>query len=84
MDTTATKITEPISLAPQIWASLKAKAEAEHSSLSNYIESLLLRLGMEEDELVPNATTIAAMKEAEKDNLEILDLDKLHEHLKTL
>lgn len=64
----------------------KEAAREENRSLSNYIETILIRFGIgkKKDEWVPNATTIAAMEEAESDDLEVLDLAKLHEHLKSL
>jgi len=36
------------------------------------------------DEKIPNATTLAAMEEAKRDDLETLDLDNFQEWIKSL
>jgi hypothetical protein len=63
---------------------LKDEAKKENRSLNNFLENILIQY-FNVDKKVPNATTLAAMREAEEDNnLETLDLDNFQEYVKSL
>jgi len=63
---------------------MKNEAKRENRSLNNFLENLLINY-FSADEKVPNATTIAAMRECEeRDDLEELDLDNFNEYVKSL
>ena len=62
---------------------IKSEAKKENRSLNNFMENLLVNY-FSVDEKIPNATTIAAMKEAKSDDLEELDLDNFQEWVKSL
>jgi len=63
---------------------MKNEAKKENRSLNNFLENLLINY-FNVDEKVPNATTIAAMRECEeRDDLEELDLDNFKEYVKSL
>ncbi len=66
------KIQTPLRLDQELLAILKEKAAASNRSLNNYIETLLYKqVGR-----VPNQTTIEAIQEARKGNVETIeDLD---------
>ena len=62
---------------------MKNEAKKENRSLNNFLENLLINY-FTVGEKVPNATTIAAMEEAKRDDLEELDLDNFQEWIKSL
>jgi len=62
---------------------IKKEAKRENRSLNNYLENLLINY-FSVDEKIPNATTIAAIEEAKRDDLETLDLDNFQEWVKSL
>ena len=62
---------------------MKDEAKKENRSLNNFLENLLINY-FNVDEKTPNATTIAAMEEAKRDDLETLDLDNFQEWVKSL
>ena len=62
---------------------MKDEAKKENRSLNNFLENLLINY-FNIDEKTPNATTIAAMEEAKRDDLETLDLDNFKEWVKSL
>ena len=62
---------------------MKNEAKKENRSLNNFLENLLINY-FNVDEEIPNATTIAAMEEAKRDDLEELDLDNFQEWIKSL
>ena len=62
---------------------MKDKAKEENRSLNNFLENLLINY-FNVDEKIPNATTIAAMEEAKRDDLETLDSDNFQEWVKSL
>ena len=64
-------------------AVMKNEARKENRSLNNFLENLLVRY-FSVDEKIPNATTIAAMEEAKRDDLETLDLDNFQDWVKSL
>lgn len=74
----ATKIQTAVRLNKDLLEALKEKAKADKRSLNNYIEKLLY----EDVGNIPNETTISAVDEARKGNLErIEDLDQWLEKL---
>ena len=63
---------------------MKNEAKKENRSLNNFLENILINY-FNVDGKVPNATTIAAMRECEEqDDLEELDLDNFKEYVKSL
>lgn len=60
---------------------LREEAQKHNRSLNNYVESILLAFVNHR----PNATTLAAMKEAERgENLETLDLSNFRAFVNSL
>jgi hypothetical protein len=60
---------------------LKLMAAHDNRSLNNYVETILMDVAYH----TPNATTIAAMKEAENDeNLTTVDMDNFDSFIKSL
>ena len=59
---------------------LKEKAKKANRSLSNYVECILMDSVYNE----PNETTIAAMNEAENEELEVLDLTDFEKYVASL
>ncbi len=60
---------------------LKQLAARDNRSLNNYVETILMDVAFNE----PNATTIAAMKEAQNDkDLTVVEMDSYEAFLKSL
>ena len=60
---------------------LRIQAKEENRSLNNYVESALMRIVYRK----PNATTLAAMKEAQEDiNMTDIDMTDMQTFMKSL
>ncbi len=59
---------------------LKVAAKKENRSLNNYVECILMDSLYKE----PNETTLAAINEAENEQLETLDLDNFEKYVASL
>ena len=63
---------------------IRAEARKENRSLNNYMENLLVQY-FSANRKIPNATTLAAMREVESDKeLDTLDLDNFEEYIASL
>ena len=81
MNTAITRKQTSFRLSESLINSLREEARRHNRSLNNYVESILMAFVAQK----PNATTLAAMKEAESDkNLETLDLSQFQDFVKSL
>jgi len=81
METTVTKRQTAFRFESDVLNRLKVAAKNENRSVNNFVENYLKELLYK----TPNAATLAAMQECEKnDNLEILDLDNFQAYVKSL
>ena len=81
METTITRTQTAFRLSTELLNRLKVEARKQNRSLNNFVESVL----MDAVYRTPNATTMAAVKEAREDkNLETINLDNLEEFIESL
>jgi len=81
METTVIKKQTAFRFESDVLNRLKVAAKNENRSVNNFVENYLKELLYK----IPNATTLAAMRECEEnDNLEILDLDNFQAYVKSL
>ena len=81
METTITRTQTAFRLSTELLKRLKTEARKQNRSLNNFVESVL----MDAVYRIPNAQTIAAVKEAREDeNLETINLDNLEEFIESL
>ena len=81
METTITRTQTAFRLSTELLKRLKVEARKQNRSLNNFVESAL----MDAVYRTPNATTMAAVKEAREDkNLETINLDNLEEFIESL
>lgn len=80
METKAIKRQAAFRLNEDLLERLREKAKKANRSLSNYVECILMDSVYNE----PNETTIAAMKEAENGELEVLDLVDFEKYVASL
>ena len=81
METTITRTQTAFRLSTELLKRLKTEARKQNRSLNNYVESVL----MDAVYRIPNAQTMAAVKEAREDeNLETINLDNLEEFIESL
>lgn len=74
--TTVTRVPASFRFQSTLLEELKDKAKASNRSLNNYVESLLINIlhPAQEVEDVPNAVTLAAMKEAREGKTTPVDM----------
>lgn len=81
METTITRTQTAFRLSTELLKRLKTEARKQNRSLNNFVESVL----MDAVYRIPNAQTMAAVKEArENENLETINLDNLEEFIESL
>ena len=81
METTITRTQTAFRLSTELLKRLKTEARKQNRSLNNFVESVL----MDAVYRIPNAQTMAAVKEAREDeNLETINLDNLEEFIESL
>ena len=81
METTITRTQTAFRLSTELLKRLKIEARKQNRSLNNFVESVL----MDAVYRIPNAQTMAAVKEAREDeNLETINLDNLEEFIESL
>ena len=81
METTITRTQTAFRLSTELLKRLKTEASKQNRSLNNFVESVL----MDAVYRIPNAQTMAAVKEAREDeNLETINLDNLEEFIESL
>ena len=81
METTITRTQTAFRLSTELLKRLKTEACKQNRSLNNFVESVL----MDAVYRIPNAQTMAAVKEAREDeNLETINLDNLEEFIEPL
>ena len=81
METTITRTQTAFRLSTELLKRLKVEARKQNRSLNNFVESVL----MDAVYRTPNATTMAAVKEAREDkNLETINLDNLEGFIESL
>ena len=81
METTITRTQTAFRLSTELLKRLKTEARKQNRSLNNFVESVL----MDAVYCIPNAQTMAAVKEAREDeNLETINLDNLEEFIESL
>ena len=81
METTIVRTQTAFRLSTELLKRLKIEARKQNRSLNNFVESVL----MDAVYRTPNATTMAAVKEArENENLETINLDNLEEFIDSL
>ena len=81
METTITRTQTAFRLSTELLKRLKTEARKQNRSLNNYVESVL----MDAVYRIPNAQTMAAVKEAREDkNLETINLDNLEGFIESL
>ena len=81
METTITRTQTAFRLSTELLKRLKVEARKQNRSLNNFVESVL----MDAVYRTPNATAMAAVKEAREDkNLETINLDNLEEFIESL
>ena len=81
METTITRTQTAFRLSTELLKRLKTEARKQNRSLNNFVESVL----MDAVYRIPNAQTMAAVKEAREDeNLETINLDNLEEFIEPL
>lgn len=81
METTIIRTQTAFRLSTELLKRLKTEARKQNRSLNNFVESVL----MDAVYRIPNAQTMAAVKEAREDeNLETINLDNLEEFIESL
>lgn len=81
METTIARTQTAFRLSTELLKRLKTEARKQNRSLNNFVESVL----MDAVYRIPNAQTMAAVKEAREDeNLETINLDNLEEFIESL
>ena len=81
METTITRTQTAFRLSTELLKRLKTEARKQNRSLNNFVESVL----MDAVYRIPNAQTMAAVKEArDNENLETINLDNLEEFIESL
>ena len=81
METTIIRTQTAFRLSTELLKRLKTEARKQNRSLNNFVESVL----MDAVYRIPNAQTMAAVKEArEYENLETINLDNLEEFIESL
>jgi len=81
METTITRTQTAFRLSTELLKRLKTEARKQNRSLNNFVESVL----MDAVYRIPNAQTMAAVKEAREDeNLETINLDNLEVFIESL
>ena len=81
METTIIRTQTAFRLSTELLKRLKTEARKQNRSLNNFVESVL----MDAVYRIPNAQTMAAVKEAREDeNLETINLDNLEEFIEPL
>ena len=81
METTIVRTQTAFRLSTELLKRLKMEARKQNRSLNNFVESILMDAVYRK----PNATTMAAVKEArENDDLELINLDNLEEFIGSL
>ena len=81
METTIIRTQTAFRLSTELLKRLKTEARKQNRSLNNFVESVL----MDAVYRIPNAQTMAAVKEAREDeNLETINLDNLEGFIESL